>query len=75
MGWLGSRRRLGVGGVRWARVEGVGKGGGLRGDGRSDGRSKRRRKGVDRGETLGQTEGRQRKGSGVGREERETRGI
>ena len=71
MGWLGSRRRLGVGGVRWARVEGVGKGGGLRGDGRSDGRSKRRRKGGDRGETLGQTE--REGGEGIGGREGEER--
>ena len=67
MGWLGSRRRLGVGGVRWARVEGVGKGGRLRGDGRSDGRSKRRRKGGDRGGTLGRAEGEGEEGIG-GRE-------
>ena len=73
MGWLGSRRRLGVGGVRWARVEGVGKGGGLRGDGRTDGRSKRRRKGGDRGETLGQTEGEGEEGIG-GREGEERLG-
>ena len=72
MGWLGSRRRLGVGGVRWARVEGVGKGGGLRGDGRSDGRSKRRRKGGDRGGTLGRAEGEGEEG--IGGREGEERG-
>ena len=75
MGWLGSRRRLGVGGVRWARVEGVGKGGGLGGDGRSDGRSKRRRKGGIVAGRWGERRGRERKGSGVGREEREAREI